>query len=356
MLKKINILEYQSLLILCSLSSSLGISLYYTVKFSSIDSYIAILIGNIIGFIPLFIFIYIFNYEEDKSLDKKIISLFEKKIGKVISIILSILFFILASTILYNISNFIVSQYLSDTNIIYIMILFGIVLYTSLNKGIETISRISFIFTYIFFFLFLLAVISIINEIDLDNIKPFLEYGIKDPLLSGMANSLIATTPIYSLLMIPKKDIIDKEKSTKYIIIGYIISSIILFLIAFISNVILGKYLIGIYQYPGYISLKKASLFKFVGRIENFFSLGWILSSFITISSSLYFTKENITKNNKLHIPLIIILIIFTYNIFNNTTSFDKYILYTYPYLLLIIFFIFLIISIMIMYKKKKST
>ena len=354
MLKKIDSYEYTSLFILTFLSSSIGISLYTTIKYASIDSYVGVAISGILGIIPLFIFILILKYKETISIKDKINNLFGKTLGTIINYILAILFLIVAITTLFNLSNFIVSQYLSDTNILYIMIILGLTIYFTLNKEIESISRISSIFLIIFIFLFLLALFSLKNEIHLYNIKPILEYGLNGPIKAGIINSLLTTIPCFSLLMIPKDSIVNKNNTIRYLVIGYIISVIILFLISFLSNSILGVYLIKIYQYPAYISLKKASLFKFIDRIENFFSLAWILSSFIAIITSLHYVKKVITNNNKrtINIILIIVMILLSHYIFKNNTIFDRYILDYYPYVLLSILIIFILISIIILIKK----
>ena len=354
MLKKIDSCEYTSLFILTYLSSSIGLSLYTTIKYASVDSYIGIFIGSIIGIIPLLIFIYIFNYKEELNIKDKINNTFKKTLGTIINYLLVILFLLVSSTIIFNLSNFIVSQYLSETKIIYIMIILGITIFFTLNKGIEIISRISSIFIIIFIFLFIIAIFSIKKEIHLDNLKPVLEYGIIPPIKAGLINSLITTIPCFSLLTISKQSITNKSKIIKYIIIGYIISSIILFLISLLSNSILGAYLIKIYQYPAYISLKKASLFKFIDRIENFFSLAWILSSFMAITSCLNYIKETINNKNKsiINIILIIISIYISYKLFKNNTIFDSYIISYYPYILLSILIIFILIFIIILIRK----
>lgn len=354
MSKKIDSTEFTSLFILTFLSSSIGLSLYTTIKYASINSYIGVLISFITSIIPLLIFIFILNYKQEQNIKEKINHLYGKYLGTIINYTLIRLFFIVAITVLFNLSNFIVSQYLSDTNILYIMILLSVTLYFSLNKGIETISRISSIFTLIFLILLIIAIFSVKKEIDINNLKPFLEDGINGPIKAGLINSLLTIIPCFSLLIIPKQNITNNNKVIKHIIIGYIISSIILFLISIISNSILGEYLIQIYQYPAYISLKKASLFNFIDKIENFFSLAWILSSFIGIITSLYYIKETITKSNKqiINIPLIIILVIVSYKLFKNNTIFDNYIIKYYPINLLSILIIFIIISITIIIRK----
>ena len=178
-----------------------------TIKRAGIDSYIGPIIGSIIGLIPLFIFIYIFNYEIDKPIYQKTKIIFGNTLGTIINIFLTILYFILAITILFNTSNFIISQYLTDTPITLVIIILSLTAYHTSNKGITTISKISLIYTLIIIILFIMATIGLIPEIKLDNLKPVLEYGIKNPIIAGMTYSLVLTIPISSLLIIPKKEI-----------------------------------------------------------------------------------------------------------------------------------------------------
>lgn len=355
MKEKISSIQLFSMFILSFISSSIGLSLYMTVKIASIDSYIGVLIGSFIGIIPFLIFLYIFNYKKDKTIFEKNTILFGKVFGNIINYILVILFFFVGAIILFNLSNFIVSQYLADTPLIYILILFGIILYHILNKGIETISRVSTIFCLIFLSFFVFGVIVLNKDVKLDNLKPILEFGLNKPLIAGCANSIITTIPFYTILVIPKNNIIDNKKTTKYLVIGYIISSFMLFMISFISTSILGKYLINLYQYPGYMTLKKVSIFEFIDRIENFLSLHWILSCFITITMILYYIKSNIKRNGNsklLNIILCLSMIIFSYKAFKNSTVFNNYIYYVYPYVLLAIFTISVLTIINIFIRK----
>ncbi len=356
MKEKINSLQFVNTYILCIISSSIGLSLYTTIKIAGLDSYIGTLIGIILGLIPLLLFLYIFNYEKDLPLYEKTIHIFGKVIGNIINIIITLLYFVIAITVLFNLSNFIVSQYLSDTPLLLVMASFIFVVYHIINKGIETITRVSSICIVIVLILFLFSFIYLFQEFQFDNIKPILEYGLKNPILGGFINMLIALSPMYTLLIIPKNNLIDKEKVTKYICIGYFLSGLIVFLVSLLSNGVLGKYLIELYQYPGYLSLKKISLFGFIDRIENFISLHWILSSFINLSMITYFIATNIKrKNNSKILNLIICSFIvgISYKVFNNNTVFNNYTYKIYPYFLIGLMIIFLIITISIFIKKR---
>lgn len=335
-------------------SSTLGIAPYITIKLSGIDSYISTILGAIIGLIPVLIFIYIFNYQIDKPIYQKTKIIFGKTIGTIINIILLIIYFILATTTLFNISNFIISQYLTNTPILLVIIIFTLTAYHTLNKGITTISKISLLYIVIILTLYILATIGLIPEIKLDNLKPVLEYGLKNPLISSTIYTLVLTLPICGLLVIPKKQIENTTKTTKYIIITYIITSIMITFMSLVASSSLGKYLLSMYQYPVYTTLKKISIFGFIDRIENFLSIQWILSIFITFTIQIVNIQSNINKKNNKIINLIIITIIIITSIllFKNNTSFNYYISNTYPYILLILLIIYIIIFITIIIKK----
>ena len=348
MKEKINNIEFSSTLFLILFSCTLGIAPYITIKIAGIDSYIGSIIGSIIGLIPLFIFIYIFNYEIDKPIYQKTKIIFGNTLGTIINIFLTILYFILAITILFNTSNFIISQYLTDTPIKLVIIILSLTAYHTSNKGITTISKISLIYTLIIIILFIMATIGLIPEIELDNLKPVLEYGIKNPIIAGMTYSLVLTIPISSLLIIPKKEIENYYKTTKYIIITYLVTTIMIIFMSLVACACLGRYLISMYQYPVYITLKKISIFGFIDRIENFLSIEWILSTFVAFTLPIINIQSNINKKNNKIINLIIITII----LFKNNNIFNHYLDSIYPYILLFILIIYIIIFITIIIKK----
>ena len=129
MKEKINSIQFTSTFILCIISSSIGLSLYTTIKIASIDSYISVVIGSILGLIPLILFLYIFNYQIDVPIYKKNTLIFGKIFGNIINIIITILYLIIGITILFNLGNFIVSQYLSETPLVLILIVLGLTIF-----------------------------------------------------------------------------------------------------------------------------------------------------------------------------------------------------------------------------------
>ena len=59
MKEKINSIQLASIFTLLIFSSSIGISLYTTIKIASIDSYISVFLGGLLGIIPLLLVLYL---------------------------------------------------------------------------------------------------------------------------------------------------------------------------------------------------------------------------------------------------------------------------------------------------------
>ena len=108
-------------------------------------------------------------------------------------------------------------------------------------------------------------------------------------------------------------------------------------------------------QYPEYILLKKVSLFGFIERIENILSIGWIFSTYATLTLIVYYISNFIKKSNKSKLsPFIItsLIVLTSLFVFKNNTSFNIYITNTYPYIISLLFVIIIIISATILIKK----
>ena len=353
---KINSLQLGALILCPILSASLGIGLYNAIQIAKVDGYIGIFISSILGFIPLLLIIYISKFEESKNIIEKINILYGKFFGTLINFIIVSILFIIGITILFGICNFIVTQFLSNTPIMYIGIMFGIVSVYAVSKGIETISRTQFIFTIIITIIFIILFTSLFSELDKSNLKPFLENGFNPPLKAGILNLFTNIIPIFIILIIPKKNICDKENYTKFVIIFYIISILFILLISIFTIGILGQYLASFYQYPEYILLKKVNIFGFIDHIENVLSIGWILSTYATLTLIIYYISNFIKKSDKNKLsPLVItsLIVVVSLFTFKNNTTFNVYITNIYPYIISLLFVIMIIICITILIKKK---
>ena len=350
---KINNLQFCSIFIIIILHSFFGLS---SLNISNNDSWISILLGLILGLLLIFLFIYIFSFKKNLSINDKINLLFGNKLGFIINIILIICFFNLSTILFYNLDLFINKEFLDKTPLYIIGFLFSIIILYINTKGIETISRVSFILLSISFILIIISSTSLLPSINFENFLPILNTKLNNIYLNSL-NTTINIIPIFLLLIIPKNNLTNKNKSNKFIIISYILTSIIVLKIIIDIIGILGIDLAKLYQYPGYIIFKRINIFGFINRIENIIILQWIFEVFITLSLITHYISKTISKKNNNYLYLIIILLplITSLLIFKNENDFIFYMNYIIPTIKIIILFIFILIGIKIILFKQNN-
>ena len=211
-----------------------------------------------------------------------------------------------------------------------------------IQKGTTVIGRTIFILLIISTTFVLLTVLGLIWQIKIENILPLLENGLKNPITCSLIYTSFNITPIFILTLIPKNEIIDKEKLNKRIIITYILANAIILLLFFITLSVLGTNLAKLYQYPEYDVLKKVSLIGFIERIESMISLRWTFYVFtLTIMGILFIYKyikhtikiTNAKTNKKLIALISLIITLWGKKIFKNSSKMAKIIYTTLPIL-----------------------
>lgn len=348
--------SFFTLLVGTMVPSFLGIGLFCLIKASAVDSWISILISSVISLIMPLLFIYVSKYEPTLSIRDKLICLFGKKGGFVANTLLCGLFLFMGINYMYNLVNFVVSQFLSSTPLYVVGICFSIlIIYVNL-KGIETLSRTTTIIFIISFIFQVMSIASLLPNVDVSNFKPILSDGFKDPIIGALYTTFINFTPILLLLIIPKDKVGDNKKYNKIVFLAYIYSCIFMLFMVLIVIGNLGIYLASIYQYPEYMVLKKIVIFSFLNRVENVIILQWIFGNFVTLSIIVYYISNTIKYNNRSKIlPSVIIFLILylSLKIFKNSTIYNNY-NYTYtPYVRSALVIIYIIISVVIFIKKR---
>ena len=351
-MKKLSTLQYCSLEYFLILSNNVGLTTYILFNNAKQDSLISIILGTILGLIPLSIYLKIINAKPELNIFEKIEDTF--KTGKIINLILTLGIAFLIAINYNNLINFISSQFLSKTPQIIISLSFLPAIIYILNKGTTVIGRTIFILLIISLLLLLLTILGLIWQIKIENIFPILENGIKNPLICSLIYVTLNTTPLFLLTVIPKNDILDKEKLNKRIIITYFLGNLVVLIIFFLTLSVLGANLANLYQYPEYDVLKKISLIGFIERTESIISLRWTFYVFtVTILGILFITKyikhtlkiKNEKTNKKITLIISTIIVLWGKFIFQENIKFNKF---TYKKLPIISTILLILIPILI--------
>ena len=334
-------LGYISLSYFMFRASFIGITTLCITTLAKQDSYITIFLSIIFGLLPILLFYSIANYRCDLSIVDKINLLFPKS-WEIIRSLLGLSAFSLTLLNFGNLTNLIKTQFLNETPTlaIGIFLIFPIILL--ITKSNNIISRVSTILFFMSLILIITTYTGLINKIDVDNFKPFLEYNPTNGIIPFISYTIL---PSFMLLIFPNKNIKDS------ILKGFFISSIslIIYLILLIS--VLGIDLVLLFEYPEFHLLKLVYENFISFRLENFLTIQWILDIFIYTSVGLKFSNEMLGIEKKYILPLIMI-ILNTFLELVNSTFMIKLIIYIIPYVIPIFF---LIIPLIIFIKEKKE-
>lgn len=358
--KKLHLFEYNSISYFLIRCAFVGICLNNLLVISKQDSWISVILSFILGFIPLTIFYLII----DNNSKENIIDFNKNNCGKVLGNIINgttlVFVFIFTSLLLWNLINFISSQYLYKTPNLVISITFAIAIYYIVSKSINVIGRTSIILFYISIFLFIFSGLGLVFSLDISNVFPILEYGIT-PIMKGSLNYIAYNVlPLFLITIIPRNELNDSNKKfIKNGIITYSVATLSLFIVVFFILSIYGIEFAQILQYPSYHILKRISILGFIQRVESILSIQWILDLFVVIVMGLYFVKTSIcqTFNLKEHkyisFILTTLLVIVTNFLFKNNTVGNKIILNVFPFFNYLFFLIIPTIVLVIAKVKK---
>lgn len=350
--------QYSVILFFLIRAPFLGIIINSLFNIARQDALISVGISFIIGLIPLIIFLLLLNHDENLNINGLIDKYFNKYIGFFMKMLLCIIFIFHSSILLWNLGNFINSQFLYKTPMFIIIALFMIPIINIANKKLSTIGRTSFIFFLLTALLYIQTALALSSKCDLSNLGPFFEHGIS-PIIDASINVFsYCALPIFSLLIIPKNSIQNNKKLTKSILYIYIISYISLAIIIFFINTVLGLELTLFYEYPEYHILKMINIAAFIQRVESLISFQWFYDIIITLTIFIYYitkTVQNTFKtNDKLNKWIILlislIIVILSRKLFSNNTAAFEFIIHKYKYFIIPFLFI---IPLIILIKSK---
>lgn len=293
-IEKINGYQLGSFIFLLANSSLLGINTFLTYQTAKIEAYLACLIGSVIGFVFFAIFLYLRKHSKEKNIILVTQSLFGKIMGTIINVLINSIVLLFVSISLYQITSFIITQYLSETPSIYISGLIMITVVYVVRKGIVVMSKSNQIFAFVRFILFSIAALSLLQYGESNNLLPFLEEGIKNPIIGGLVYAVYMISPIFLLTIVDKDKMQEEKGFEKKLIIGYLISNITTFCVFLITILTFGIDMISIVRYPEYIILKKVKLFASIERIENILALLFVLDNLALLSLGIYFFTHSV--------------------------------------------------------------
>ncbi len=284
---KISAGEFQTIVIIFTLGSSILVAPSLLASYAKQDAWIASFASLVIGVG----FIYLFNHLSSLYPNKTFVEFAETILGKWFGRIISFLylsyFFLLSALLLRELGDFLTTQIMVETPIQMVMIAFILISMIGVKLGIEVISRTAIIFFPWTILLLLLLFVFLIPEITLSNIQPIFGEGFKAISRATYSNLGLPYLELAVFLMITTF-VKNKGNLKKSFYKGTIIGGLILSILIIFSLLVLGADFTSRHSYPSYVLGKKISIGTVLERLEVIVAIIWFFSMFFKLTICYY--------------------------------------------------------------------
>ncbi|MFT4416338.1 GerAB/ArcD/ProY family transporter [Fredinandcohnia humi] len=321
---KISSLQFGILVFLYTIGSTILLAPSGLAGLAKQDAWIASIVGVGIGGICVVLYSKLGNLFPNITFVEYCEKILGKWVGKIISITFVFFFFIGATTVLFHMGNFLVTQIMPDTPIHIINALFAVIIVYGIRLGIEVFARAAEIFFPWVVLLFCILLFTLLPEIEIKNIQPVFEEGIKPICVGALSLVSVASLPcIVFTMIIPCVSEINKVRTT--FIISLYIGGFVIITTTFLCIAVLGADFTARSTFPSYVLAKKISIGNFVERIEILIAILWFITIFYKIL--LYFyaciigTAQilGLKDFRPITLPFGMILVIYSYIVYPNT-------------------------------------
>lgn len=289
------------------------------------DAWISALLTPVFGTVIILMMCYISGKFPDMSFIGVIKNVFGKWIGTVVSMSYIALCLTIAWHMPWYIGEFMNTHVIPETPTYVINLLFVIAIVIAMLYGLETIARVSELFIRFASMLFFFAMILVLPNAKIDNIKPILENGFSPVLRGSIALACYTTLLSITLLMIYPLNLNNPKEARKHFIKGYLWASFIIFITFLMSILVLGVTVTSKAQYPTYILAKEINVGIVFSRLEFIIAALWIVTEFIICILFFYAGITGLSQlfglrdYKKLVIPMGLIILVMSGVVFPNT-------------------------------------
>lgn len=254
------------------------------------DAWISALGGMVGGLLLFFIYQRLYLYYPDKLMTTYIQDILGKFLGRIIGFIYVVYFLYLASRVLRDFGELLVTFAYPETPVLIINAIMMATLIYVLNKGIEVMARtseLSFVILYVLAIVgFILVFVS--GLVKINHLRPMLENGIQ-PILKSVATETLYVPfgeMIVFTMILPYLNRSEKAKVVG--LFATALSGINLTIITAINIGVLGVDLFSRAVFPLLATIQQIEVANFLERLDIFFLIALVIGGFFKIGLFFY--------------------------------------------------------------------
>jgi len=249
------------------------------------DMWISPIWGSIFGFLIVFV-----TFQLHKQFPKETIIEYSEHIigpilGKVLGFIYLFFYLHINGIIIREYGEFVVGNFLFNTPLIVILSSMVLVCAFSVRGGLEVIARTAQIFVPIVILLWLLIMLFLLGDLDLNKMLPVLEKGVMPTILGAAGPASWFSEYLLIAFMLPYLS--DPEKGLKW---GHlsVLSVLIILVITNLTTLLLFGDITADLLYPVMNAGRYISIAEFFQHLESIIMAIWIAGTFLKISIFYY--------------------------------------------------------------------
>ncbi|MGM7721647.1 GerAB/ArcD/ProY family transporter [Metabacillus sp. Hm71] len=295
---KISVIQLFSLLFLFEMGSALVVSYGINAKK---DAWLAILLAMCGGIILFFIYYFLFRQYPNLPLTGYARKILGKYVGWIVGLLYVVFFLYGASRNVRDFGDLLLSSTMSETPLLALNILFVLAICYVLYLGIEVLGRTAEVFIVI---LILFGIVGnffvyLSGNVDLNNLKPFLENGWKPILMTVPITTFFPFGEIVAFTML--LPYLNRHELVKRMWLSSVISSgLILSYTTSLDIAVLGVEATERATFPLLSTIGKVNLFEFIQRLDALVVFSFLITMFFKTSIFLYSTVIGIVDLFKL--------------------------------------------------------
>jgi len=244
------------------------------------DAWISAIISIPVGAIFIWMNTYLGKLYPDKTYVEVMQLLLGKWLGGLIAVNFILMCLTGTSEFVWYVSDFLTTQFMPETPVYIINLLFIIAVVIALLYGIEAIARASEMFFYVIIVMFTFSMLFVSPKVDMDNMLPILEKGMT-PVLKGSLQLLSFTVlPGIILNMVYPVNVKVIKAAKKSMFKGYLVGMTITFVSVMMCNLVLGSTMTSISRFPVFLLSKEIDIGIIFTRLEALIVIVWLLTIF----------------------------------------------------------------------------
>lgn len=259
------------------------------------DSWLSVILALIMALPVLLIYARLLSLYPGEDIFAILHHVFGPVVGKFFSLLYVWYAIHLGALVMRNFSEFLTEISLTKTPQYFIHFVFALLCIWAVKGGIEVLGRwASFVFNILIALLVLLQLMTL-PQVSLANFEPILYHGLL-PVIDGAFS--IFSFPLMETVVFMSVLSLLKPGSSGYKVYnwGLFIGGIIILLIVFRNNAVLGHPFLETQYFPSYISLSLINLGEFLQRFEVIISIAFLLCGFLKVSVCIFCAATGISK------------------------------------------------------------